>query len=99
MPSGKTSTEFRLVEYSDDTSFPLITKRALKSFSELLKGFPLVWRVAVMLYGFRPFNPANFEYKKISSTLGDNFLNGDTYEIVFDAQCLQTDSLNRGIGR
>ena len=99
MPRGKTSTESRLVEYGDDTSFPLITKRALKSFSELLKGFPLVWRVAVMLYGFRPFNPANFEYKKISSTLGDNFLNGDTYEIVFDAQCLQADSLNRGIGR
>jgi glycosyltransferase involved in cell wall biosynthesis len=88
-----------LVEYGDDTSFPLNTKRALKSFSELLKGFPLVWRVAVMLYGLRSFNPAKFEYKKISSTVGDNFLNGDTYEIVFDAQCLQTDSLNRGIGR
>ena len=99
MPRGKTSTEFRLVEYGDDTSFPLITKRALKSFSELLKGFPLVWRVAVMLYGFRPFNSDNFEYKKISTNLGDNFLNGGTYEIVFDTPCLQTDSLNRGIGR
>ena len=52
-----------------------------------------------MLYGFRSFDPANFEYKKISSILGENFLNGDTYEIVFDAQCLQTQSLKRGIGK
>jgi glycosyltransferase involved in cell wall biosynthesis len=88
-----------LVGYVYVKAEPLITKKKLDSFSDLLKKFPSIWWASVKIYGFKSFDPNKFRYRSSASTFVSGFPTGSSYEIVFDAQCLQTQSLRRGIGR
>ncbi len=71
----------------------------LAEVSNQLKRFPALWRMMIRLYGVRPFNPARAKYrKKFDSDLHTNIEIKDL-DIIFDAQCLQTPTRKRGIGR
>jgi glycosyltransferase involved in cell wall biosynthesis len=73
--------------------------KILELISEHLKKFPFIWKLAVMFYGARSFKPNNAEYHRNSRPLHENLIPNITCEVVFDAQCLQTKSLTRGIGK
>ena len=71
----------------------------LAEVSNQLKRFPTLWRMMIRLYGVRPFNPARAKYrKKYDSDLHTNIEIADL-SIIFDAQCIQTPTRKRGIGR
>jgi len=65
--------------------------------SNRLQRFPSIWKLAVQLYEFSRFEPHKQKYVKRSSY---NFQEPEymKYQIVFDAQCLQTRTRDRGIG-
>jgi glycosyltransferase involved in cell wall biosynthesis len=50
------------------------------------------------VYGFKSFDPSKSQYRKRSPLPIRDFTPGKTYDIVFDAQCLQTSIRQRGIG-
>jgi len=77
----------------------MILRRKLKFFSDLLQSFPKVWKLAVMAYEIRVFNPAKFKYKRNIANISEEIFVGGKYDIIFDAQCLQTQTLKRGIGK
>jgi glycosyltransferase involved in cell wall biosynthesis len=71
----------------------------LAEVSNQLKRVPTLWRMMIRLYGVRPFNPARAKYrKKYDSDLHTNIEIADL-SIIFDAQCIQTPTRKRGIGR
>lgn len=49
--------------------------------------------------GFRKFDSSKFQYRKISSAHLEERLFGKSYDLAFDAQCLQTPTRQRGIGK
>ena len=77
----------------------MILRRKLKFFSDLLQSFPKVWKLAVMAYEIRAFNPAKFKYKRNIVSISGKIFVDDKYDLIFDAQCLQTQTLKRGIGK
>jgi glycosyltransferase involved in cell wall biosynthesis len=71
----------------------------LAEVSNLLKRFPALWRIMIRIYGVKSFNPSRAKYrKKFVSEIHENNKEQDL-SIVFDAQCLQTPTRKRGIGR
>jgi glycosyltransferase involved in cell wall biosynthesis len=54
----------------------------------------LVW-----ILGAKAFDASTFQYKRNSSDLNSELLVQKTYKLVFDAQCLQTPTRQRGIGK
>ncbi len=89
----------QLVEFSHDKDSSLIAREARDYFSNLLKRFPSIWRVTVWIYGLGSFDPIKFKYKNSFCFQNESCLTSSVFEIVFDAQCLQTQSLKRGIGK
>ena len=88
-----------MVDFFHDKDSSLITREIRDYFSNLLKRFPSVWRFAAWIYGLGSFDPIKFKYSNSFCLQNKSFLTNSIFEIVFDAQCLQTQSLKRGIGR
>jgi glycosyltransferase involved in cell wall biosynthesis len=61
--------------------------------------FPHVWKLFFKIYGNRSFDVENLVYSRCDSKSDDSIFQKDKFEIIFDAQCLQTPTKNRGIGR
>jgi len=71
----------------------------LAEVSNLLKRFPALWRIMIRVYGVKSFNPSRAKYrKKFDVDLRYN-TEKQNLKIIFDAQCLQTPTRKRGIGR
>lgn len=71
----------------------------LSEASNFLKRFPRLWRILMRIYGIKRFNPAQAHYRKsFDLPLNDN-TEEQKLNIIFDAQCLQTPTRKRGIGR
>ena len=66
--------------------------------SSRLQRFPTIWKFAVRTYEFFQFNPYKQIYVRRFSSFSQN-PERVKYAIVFDAQCLQTPTRERGIGR
>jgi glycosyltransferase involved in cell wall biosynthesis len=71
----------------------------LRYLSKLLQEFPPIWRFAVKVYGFIGFNPNTTKFKYNKSNLTQIPRTHKNYELIFDAQCLQTSTRERGIGK
>lgn len=74
-------------------------EKQLRSFSNQLQRVPFLNRFALRLYGFRSFNPRNTRYKNSNSQELLHSRSKRNYLVVFDAQCLQTLTWQRGIGK
>ena len=77
----------------------MISNRVLKCFSDRLQRFPRVFNTAIRVRGFRKFDSSKLRYRKISSAHQEERPLGKSYDLVFDAQCLQTPTRQRGIGK
>jgi glycosyltransferase involved in cell wall biosynthesis len=71
----------------------------LAKVSNLLKRFPTLWRIMVRIYGAQPFNPAKAKYQKKFGVDFNHKAEMQELSVIFDAQCLQTPTRKRGIGR
>ena len=69
----------------------------ISSVSKSLERFPKIWKITIALYEISNFTPRRAFYKKRSSwdlkTSSDS-----SYFLIFDVQCLQTLTRQRGIG-
>ena len=99
MSSYVSSENLFLVNYYYEKDNSLTSKKILEFFSNLLKTSPFIWRIGVKFYGVKSFDPNKLKFRTSDSKFVAGLLPSCLYEIVFDAQCLQTQSLNRGIGR
>jgi glycosyltransferase involved in cell wall biosynthesis len=77
----------------------LISNRVLKYFSDRLQRFPIVYKYLLWILGAKAFDASTYLYKRNSSDLNGELLAQKTYKLVFDAQCLQTPTRQRGIGK
>jgi O-antigen biosynthesis alpha-1,2-mannosyltransferase len=77
----------------------LISNRVLKYFSDRLQRFPIVYNILVWILGANAFDASTHQYKGKSSDQNGELLVQKTYKLVFDAQCLQTPTRQRGIGK
>ena len=66
--------------------------------SSVLQRFPVFWKQCVWLIQLRKFRPSKVQYQKNSNSETIDFRNKE-YWLIFDAQCLQTQTIQRGIGR
>lgn len=64
-----------------------------------MEQFPRLWLFFFKVYGVKPFNQSRLNYTKRSSILENEKSLPSRYEVVFDAQCLQTLTRQRGIGK
>ena len=69
----------------------------VNSLSSSLQQFPNLWKFAVRGHGVFKFSPNNHFYRK-RSTASFKTRSVKNYFLVFDAQCLQTKTRERGIG-
>jgi len=67
--------------------------------SNWLERFPFLWRFLLRVYGINSFNQKNLKYTKRTSILEDERPAPSKFEVIFDAQCLQTLTRQRGIGK
>jgi glycosyltransferase involved in cell wall biosynthesis len=70
-----------------------------KMVSSRLEQFPHLWRFLFRVYGVNSFDQKNLKYRKGSSVLEDERTVPSEFEVIFDAQCLQTLTRQRGIGK
>lgn len=70
-----------------------------KMISNWLERFPHLWRFLFRVYGINSFNQKNLIYRKRTSLLADESPVPSKFEVIFDAQCLQTLTRQRGIGK
>jgi glycosyltransferase involved in cell wall biosynthesis len=70
----------------------------LKFLSDQLQRFPLIWSFGVRVHGIRLFIPSKVKYRKRSTHFASGVSLDRSYELIFDAQCLQTQTRQRGIG-
>jgi glycosyltransferase involved in cell wall biosynthesis len=73
-------------------------KRRRRTISRLQR-FPTLWKIALSFYEVVPFNPSKFYYWYQDTD--KSYINRELkqYNLVFDAQCLQTATRQRGIGK
>ena len=76
----------------------MISSQSLKYFSDKLQRFPLLWKIAVSVYGFKKFSAEKIRYSVKAQDVNIFEENSKKYNLVFDAQCLQTLTRQRGIG-
>ena len=76
----------------------MVSHKMMKPFTDKLQRSPFIWKLAVSLYGVRAFNPKRALYKKNEASLTGKDFRRRTYNLIFDAQCLQTPTRERGIG-
>jgi glycosyltransferase involved in cell wall biosynthesis len=65
--------------------------------SKILERYPRIYRIAIKIYGLRAFNPTRLYYRSGCRCYSITKIN-NKYEIIFDAQCLQGLTRQRGIG-
>jgi len=73
-------------------------KKILKRVSSHLQRFPTLWKVVLVIYEFKAFDPSKLYYRNRGLNESFNTLQNNRYKIIFDAQCLQTVTRERGIG-
>jgi len=71
----------------------------LKRISNGLERFPKLWQLFFRLYGIRSFSQERIRYRKRSKVFEDEGTCSSKFEVIFDAQCLQTLTRQRGIGK
>ncbi len=71
----------------------------LTEASNLLKRFPTLWRIMIRIHGVRCFNPARAKYQRKFDVDTHHNTQKQDLSVIFDAQCLQTPTRKRGIGR
>jgi glycosyltransferase involved in cell wall biosynthesis len=69
------------------------------SASRWLEQFPWLWQFILKLYGARSFKPHRVYYKKKCAAYESETCLPSDFEIIFDAQCLQNSTRQRGIGK
>ncbi len=70
----------------------------LKMIADFLQNYPRIWKLALKIYGYREINLNRLKYKRQDILEYINPGIKANYKIVFDAQCLQTLTRQRGIG-
>ena len=73
-------------------------KKILKVVASRLQRFPILWKVALVIYEAKAFDPSKLYYKNLGLNQNLSTLSNCHYKIIFDAQCLQTATRQRGIG-
>ncbi len=58
----------------------------------------MLWKLALMVYGIRKFHSETIVYSAKTSNFEAFQMNSKKFDLVFDAQCLQTSTRQRGIG-
>ena len=71
----------------------------LRRISNRLERFPRLWQIIIRLYGIRSFSQERIRYRKRSKVFEDEKAYSSKFEVIFDAQCLQTLTRQRGIGK
>lgn len=70
-----------------------------KDVSDFLARYPSLRLAVAKVYGFRKFNPATHCYRIKANVDTTSDFHGKSFEVIFDAQVLQTPTRRRGIGR
>jgi glycosyltransferase involved in cell wall biosynthesis len=71
----------------------------VRKFAHQLEQFPPVYRFLTKLYGLRGFNVKKITYKNNHRITKSNEIEHKQYKIIFDGQCFQTLTKQRGIGK
>jgi len=71
----------------------------VRNFAYRLEQFPNVYRLLTNLYGLRGFNVKKITYKNNHEITKSNEIEHKKYKIIFDGQCFQTLTKQRGIGK
>jgi glycosyltransferase involved in cell wall biosynthesis len=71
----------------------------VRKVAHQLEQFPRVYRFFTKLYGLRRFNVKKISYKNNHTITKSNKIKPKKYKIIFDGQCFQTLTKQRGIGK
>jgi glycosyltransferase involved in cell wall biosynthesis len=71
----------------------------VRKVAHQLEQFPRVYRFFTKLYGLRRFNVKKISYKNNHTITKSNKIEPKKYKIIFDGQCFQTLTKQRGIGK
>ena len=77
----------------------MTSRQALNFISNQLKRFPYVWKFAIAFYGFKKFNPEKINFSAKTLDVAPLPEVSKKYSLIFDGQCLQTLTRQRGIGK
>jgi glycosyltransferase involved in cell wall biosynthesis len=69
----------------------------ISKLSKILERYPRIYRIAIQIYGLRAFDHNRLKYR-VGCRCGSITELSDKYELIFDAQCLQGLTRQRGIG-
>ena len=69
----------------------------ISKLAKILERYPRFYRIAIRIYGLRAFHPASLYYRIGCRSSATTEISGK-YELIFDAQCLQGLTRQRGIG-
>jgi glycosyltransferase involved in cell wall biosynthesis len=69
----------------------------ISKISKFLERYPRIYRVAIRIYGLRAFNSTRLRYRIGCRCYAVSEIR-NKYELIFDAQCLQGLTRQRGIG-
>ena len=69
----------------------------ISKLAKILERYPRFYRIAIRIYGLRAFHPARIHYR-IGCRCDSAIEFSGKYELIFDAQCLQGFTRQRGIG-
>ncbi len=69
----------------------------ISKLAKILETYPKFYRIAIRIYGLRAFHPARLHYRIGCRCNSTTEIRGK-YELIFDAQCLQGLTRQRGIG-
>jgi glycosyltransferase involved in cell wall biosynthesis len=71
----------------------------VRKFAYQMEQFPHVYKFFTYLYGLRRFNFKKITYKNNHAKTKSNTIKHKQYKIIFDGQCFQTLTKQRGIGK
>jgi glycosyltransferase involved in cell wall biosynthesis len=71
----------------------------VRKFAYRIEQFPHAYRLLTNLYGLRGFNVKKITYKNNHEITKSNEIEHKKYKIIFDGQCFQTLTKQRGIGK
>ena len=69
----------------------------ISRLSKILERYPAVYQFVIRIYGLRSFEPTRVKYRRKCRCSSSNQIS-NKYELIFDAQCLQGLTRQRGIG-
>ena len=77
----------------------MTNSRYVRKFAYQLEQFPRVYKFLIKLYGLQRFNVEKITYKNNHGITKGNKIEHKQYKIIFDGQCFQTLTKQRGIGK